>query len=231
MNKLKLLYVEDDEDYCLILKETLELLGNYEIVIAENGQEGLEAYRNFSPDIVVSDVKMPVMSGFEMVKKIRKTDKTTPVIFASSKIEDSCIAEGYNIGIENYIKKPFSPYELHYYIKNHFGSRPSNTSDNHTTAYKIGKYLFNTDNHTLSNDKGQRNLTVKEVRVLKYLIENKGFTIKRSEMLNKIWGSDSEFQSHSLDTHLSNIRKYLAEDERITVKTIKKESILLNISR
>lgn len=114
---IKLLLVEDDANLSYIVKSGLQdLIGGYEVVTAANGKEGLKAWEEFQPDIIISDIDMPVMDGYEMVRRIRETDGDTPVLFASALVLPSDVKKGYEIGANNYVKKPFVPDEMDAHI-------------------------------------------------------------------------------------------------------------------
>jgi DNA-binding response OmpR family regulator len=115
---IKLLLVEDDVNLVYIIKSSFEIIiGGYEVKTAANGAEGLACLKEFHPDIIVSDIEMPVMNGLEMVKKIRQTDKDIPIVFTTGKMMPKDVTAGYEAGVNNYIKKPFMPEELDAHIK------------------------------------------------------------------------------------------------------------------
>ena len=110
---IKLLLVEDDPNLCYIVQSGLqELIGGYDVCTAANGKEGLEAWEQHRPDIIISDIDMPEMDGFEMVKRIRETDGDTPILFASALTSPKDVRRGYGFGVNNYVKKPYVPDEL-----------------------------------------------------------------------------------------------------------------------
>lgn len=110
---IKLLLVEDDASLRYIVQGGLEdMIGGYEVIVAANGEEGLKQWKEQHPDVIVSDIEMPVMNGYEMVKRIRETDGETPILFSSALISPKDVVKGYEIGANNYIKKPFIPEEL-----------------------------------------------------------------------------------------------------------------------
>ena len=114
---IKLLLVEDDPTLSYIIQSGLQdIIGGYEVITAGNGMEGLQAWQQHHPDIIISDIDMPVMNGFQMVERIRETDGDTPIVFASALTSPKDVREGYKIGVNNYIKKPFVPDELDAHI-------------------------------------------------------------------------------------------------------------------
>ena len=112
---IKLLLVEDDANLSYIIQGGLEdMIGGYEVIIACNGKEGLEKYRQVKPDIIVADIEMPVMDGYEMVRRIRETDRELPILFSSARVSPKDVVKGYELGVDNYVKKPFLPEELEF---------------------------------------------------------------------------------------------------------------------
>ena len=110
----RLLLVEDDANLCYIIRGGLEdMIGGYEIQTAADGEEGLRIWKTWKPDVIVSDIEMPVMDGYEMVRRIRETDERTPILFTSGRVSPKDVVKGYELGVNNYIKKPFLPEELH----------------------------------------------------------------------------------------------------------------------
>lgn len=107
---IRLLLVEDDANLSYMIQAALEdMIGDYEVTIANNGQEGLEAYRQDKPDVIVADIEMPVMDGYEMVRRIRETDREIPILFSSARVSPKDVVKGYELGVNNYVKKPFLP--------------------------------------------------------------------------------------------------------------------------
>lgn len=116
-NKIKLLLVEDDSMLTYVVKSSLEgLIGGYEVITAVNGQEGLKAYQEYHPDIIISDVDMPVMNGLQMVERIREVDGNIPILLASALGSPKDVTSGYKLGADNYVKKPFVAEELDAHI-------------------------------------------------------------------------------------------------------------------
>lgn len=115
---IRLLLVEDDANLSYIIQGGLEdMIGGYEVTIAGNGKEGLETYRQMKPDIIVADIEMPVMDGYEMVRRIRETDQEIPILFSSARVSPKDVVKGYELGVNNYVKKPFLPEELDAHVR------------------------------------------------------------------------------------------------------------------
>ena len=114
---IKLLLVEDDANLCYIIRGGLEdMIGGYEVMTASNGEEGLKIWKEQHLDIIISDIEMPVMDGYEMVRRIRETDGLIPIVFTSGRVSPKDVVKGYELGVNNYIKKPFLAEELDAHI-------------------------------------------------------------------------------------------------------------------
>lgn len=222
---VKLLLIEDDTNLGYIIKTSLEeIIGGYDISLATNAKEGLGLFRETSYDIIVSDVEMPEMNGFEMVQIIRQTDKNIPIIFASAKISPKDVTTGFSSGGNNYIKKPFLPEELDAYIKAllNLTDKPTSTAVSQSSdIYHIGTYIFDAAHYCLIYNNEKHQFTQRETEILKMLCDNKGDVVKRQDILLKYWGTDDYFVSRSLDVFISKMRKYFSDDESVILKTIK----------
>jgi len=226
---IKLLLVEDDKNIAYIMKSSLEeLIGGYEVTVARNGKEGLSLAETACPDIIVSDVTMPVMNGLEMVKKIRKTNKEILIMFASGNTGSKAVAEGYKAGVNNYIKKPFLPLELDWHIKALINLKNESKKKKLHSLLSIGSYRLDTKNLFLFYGSEKQTLTVREVEILEMLIENKGEIVKRETLLMKLWGSNDTCTSRSLDVFIAKIRGYLSKDPSARITNVKSVGLILD---
>lgn len=229
---IKLLLVEDDANLRYIIQGGLEdMIGGYEIKDAANGAEGLKVWQEWQPDVIVSDIEMPVMDGYEMVKRIRETDQETPILFSSGRVSPKDVVKGYELGVNNYLKKPFLPEELNAHVhalvkmKQKASERQipvEVTNDN--GIYRIGKnYRLDAEHATLKHISGtNKTLTVRETELLQMLCERKGEVVKRENILGKLWGTENDyFASRSLDVFVTKLRKLFSEDDKVSIKTIK----------
>ncbi|MDR2622546.1 MAG: response regulator transcription factor [Dysgonamonadaceae bacterium] len=231
MKTIKLLLIEDDINLSYIIKSSLEeIIGGYEVDTAANGAEGLVLWKELHPDIIVSDIEMPVMNGLEMVKKIRQTDMKIPIVFVTGKIASKDVTTGYEAGVNNYIKKPFSPEELDAHIKALINLKNDMKVRTKNKLYQVGKYLFDPKNFTLTYDNSEKKgLTARESKILELLSKHKGEIVKREDFLEMFWeNQDSTFASRSLDVFISKLRKYLSKDTSISIKTIKTTGLILD---
>lgn len=226
---IKLLLVEDDINLGYIIKGSLEeIVGGYKIILAQNGEDGLKAWKEHNPDIIVSDVEMPVMSGLEMVRIIRQSDVETPIIFASARNSSKDVTSGYNSGVNNYIKKPFLPDELDAHVKALMNLKNSTKTKSVNKAYNLGLYCFDPERYSLEYNSQKQLLTSRESGILQMLCENKSEVVKRDDILLKFWGTNDFFTSRSLDVFISKMRRYLSNDPSISIKTIKGVGLILS---
>ena len=229
MDDIKLLLVEDDDSFREVTKDTLELTGKYEVFEAVNGLEGYKAYKSFAPDIIVADIGMPVMSGLDMIKKIREEDADIPIIIASGMTDSKNIGKGYDLGIESFIKKPYLPGEIDCCIKAIFKriARTERINKEENKLYPLGSYTFDLKNHCLIRDEKKENLTPREAQILQLLYEGKGNVVRRKDILEQFWGVDDFFTSRSLDVFVTNLRKTLDKDKSVEIITVRGEGLKL----
>ena len=222
---IKLLLVEDDASLAYIEKTGLEdIIGGYNVVTATNGKEGLQAWQETKPDVIISDIDMPVMNGFEMVERIRETDGDVIIIFTSALTSPNDVKAGYRLGINNYVKKPFVPEELDAHIQALIKMRGGAKTQKETNHYKLGKYTLDAEHATLRNDEtGQaQTITLREAQILQLLAENKNNVVRREAILSRFWNTEDDyFASRSLDVFVNKLRKLLADEPMITLKTVR----------
>ena len=226
---IKLLLVEDDENLNYIIKGSLEdMIGGYEVLTVLNGEEGLKVWRDFKPDIVVSDVEMPVMDGNEMVRAIREIDGDIPIVFATAKGSPKDVTIGYHSGVNNYIKKPFLPEELDAHIQALLKLKNGSRTRSESNIFKLGSYYFDSDHFLLKTAEQCSTLTVRETKILQMLCESKGEIVKRDVILENIWGTNDFYTSRSLDVFIKKLRTYLSADTSVSIRTVKGVGLILN---
>ncbi len=213
-NKINVLLAEDDRNLGSILKSYLEAKG-FRTTLCDNGKVALEAFKKDEYNFCIFDVMMPVMDGFTLAKEIRKLDKKVPLLFLTAKTMQEDKLEGFEIGADDYITKPFSMEELLLRLKAIL--RRSNMEDNkHVNhIYKFGKYTFDYDHQHLSIGKKQEKLTSKEAELLRLLCDHLNEVLDRTVALNKIWYDDSYFNARSMDVYITKLRKFLKEDSNV----------------
>jgi DNA-binding response OmpR family regulator len=220
-SEYKILLVEDDEALRFIVKDNLEQ-HNYAVEVAENGEIALELFDKNNFDLILLDVMLPKIDGFQVAKIIRKTNEQIPIIFltARSMTEDRII--GLTLGGDDYIPKPFSMEELllkiRIFIKRSNSQRVSNSVISKSMA--IGNFDFYPDDLTLSLNGNARSLTLKEAELIRYFVANSNKVLSRNEILENIWGSDDYFLGRSLDVFISRLRKYFKDDSSIKITNL-----------
>lgn len=217
-NPVKLLLAEDEPALGQIVKETLETRG-FEVFLCENGEKALEKYQRESPEILVLDVMMPKKDGFTLAKEIRSVDDTIPIIFLTAKSQTHDVVEGFSIGGNDYLKKPFSIEELIVRIENLLNrSKVQKSSD----LLKIGDYTFDFPKQILRfKQTDSMQLTHREAHLLFHLIKNKNTVLDRSIILKKLWGNDDFFNARSMDVFITKLRKKLSKDTSIQIINVR----------
>lgn len=210
----KILFVEDEEDLTLIVADTLRGQG-YDVVTAANGIEGLEKFKTESADIVVADVMMPKMDGFTMAKEIRKISPTLPLLFLTAKSTIDDVEEGFEIGANDYLKKPFELRELIVRIKALL--RRYNTNRGEDIKFSIGRYIFNVTTQTLSLEGRSEELSHFEAKILERLATSIGKTVDASELMIAVWQRDEPSNRNSLHGYIHKLRRALRHDQTISI--------------
>lgn len=218
MKKAKVLYVEDELFLGKIVSDTLQSHG-YDVVLEDDGGRALEQFIHAKPDICILDIMLPNKDGFTIADEIREKDTKVPIIFLSAKSQTSDVVNGFKLGANDYIRKPFSMEELIVRIENALKNRIAPTED--LEDVRIGQYIFNSKRQTLNHPDEQRKLSYRESELLRLLYENKDKIVERSDILTLLWGSDSFFNSRNLDVYITKLRNYLKHDPSIEIITIK----------
>jgi two-component system, OmpR family, response regulator VicR len=220
MDKRNILLLEDDPNLGFILKEHLEMNG-YVAQLCVNGIDGLAAYRKNIFALCLVDVMMPKKDGFAFAKEVRMKDQATPIIFLTAKSLREDRIEGFNIGCDDYITKPFSMEEL--ILRVHAVLRRSTRPEDAAplqTQFAIGSYSFDAERQVLLSQHNEIKLTGKEVELLRMLCLHVNRTLERDVALKAIWGDDSYFNSRSMDVFVSKLRKYLKDDPNVEILSI-----------
>ncbi len=218
-NKTKILLAEDDPNLGSILNEYLELKG-FEVTLCVDGNEGSNAISSGSFDICLLDVMMPQKDGFTLAKEIRQINEEIPIIFITAKSMKEDKIEGFTIGADDYLTKPFSMEELLLRINAVLRRVKPEAADNKKTKFTIGKYNFDTQLQTLTIEGNTKKLTSKESELLRLLVLNKDGVLERDYALKEIWGNDDYFTARSMDVFITKLRKYLKEDPSIEIMSV-----------
>lgn len=211
--KDRILLVEDDSTLSMIVSETLQRDG-FEVMIARDGEDGLKKFTRHSADLIIADVMMPRMDGFEMGRQIRQIDQNVPLLFLTAKSEIDDIVEGFELGGNDYLKKPFKMLELIVRIKALL-RRNVRKEDN---QFEIGDYTLDLSTQILSHkDNGSIELSLIEAKLLRELIVNVGHTVDASTMMQLIWQRDDPYSRNSLHGFIHKLRHYLRYDTSISL--------------
>lgn len=224
----KILFVEDEEDLTLIVADTLRGQG-YKVITAADGITGLDKFKSEGADIVVADVMMPKMDGFSMAKEIRKLSPTVPLLFLTAKSTIDDVEEGFEIGANDYLKKPFELRELIVRIKALL--RRHDTDRSEDIKFFIGRYIFNVTTQTLSSEDQSVELSHFEARILERLATNIGKTVDASELMIAVWQRDEPSNRNSLHGYIHKLRRALRHDPSISIINQRGFGYMLAISR
>jgi len=217
-DQVKVLLAEDDENLGLLLFNYLNSKG-FDVTLSRNGKTAFENFNKKKFDICIFDVMMPVMDGFTLAKEIRTIDKTIPILFLTAKSLKEDKLEGFSIGADDYITKPFSMEELLARM-NAVLRRFDNSKEEVEANIKIGKIPYNPDLRILTLVDGEKKLTTKENQLLNLLVKNKNDILDRQATLRAIWGDDNYFNGRSMDVYIAKLRKLLKEDEAIEIMNV-----------
>ncbi len=210
----KILLVEDEADLALIVADTLRGQG-YEVLTAGNGIDGLDKFKTCGADIVVADVMMPEMDGFTMARAIRKTSPAVPLLFLTAKSTIDDVEKGFEIGANDYLKKPFELRELIVRIKALL--RRNSAGRVGDTKFAIGAYVFNVSTQILSFGDKEVELSHFESKILERLAANIGKTVDASELMIAVWQRDDLSTRNSLHGYIHKLRRALRHDPSIAI--------------
>jgi DNA-binding response OmpR family regulator len=216
--KTKILYVEDEPFLGKIVKESLEIR-DFDVVMITDGRLAQKAFEEAKPDICVLDVMLPNKDGYSIATGIRNVNAEIPIIFVTAKTQTEDLIKGFEVGGNDYLRKPFSMEELIVRIKNllRLAVKQNSPKEN----IEIGKFEFLPNRYELKLGGIIRKLSHREAILLQILSENKNNTIQRKEILMRIWGDDSFFNSRNLDVYITKLRDYFKADDSIEIITIK----------
>jgi DNA-binding response OmpR family regulator len=227
--KPKILLCEDDNNLGLVLKNYLEL-NDYDVTLERDGRLGLAAFQRERFDICLLDVMMPNMDGFTLAEEIRDVNPDVPLFFLSAKTMKDDIIQGYKLGADDYITKPFDSEVLLHKIKAILKRNEEMHREEVNAEFDLGKYHFNPRLRELSINGKVQTLSPKENELLKMLSEYKNDLLSREVALKKIWGSDTYFNGRSMDVYIAKLRKYLKEDPSIEIVNIHGNGFRLVVS-
>lgn len=218
--KTKILYVEDEPFLGRIVKESLESR-DFEVMMLTDGRNVKSTFEKIKPDICILDIMLPVKDGYSLSKELRQVSPSVPIIFVTAKTQTEDLLKGFESGGNDYIRKPFSMEELIVRINNLLQITQQQKNIPIQEVVRIGKYEFKPLRYELQVDGNVRKLSNREANLLAMLTENQNATTNRKDILIRLWGDDSFFNSRNLDVYITKLRDYLKEDRSIEIITIK----------
>ncbi len=216
--KMKILLCEDDENLGMLLREYLQAKG-YDTELCTDGEAGYKAFLKDKFDLCVFDVMMPKKDGFSLAKDIRQSNQEVPIIFLTAKTLKEDILEGFKIGADDYLTKPFSMEELTFRIEAIL-RRVRGKKNRDRTFYKIGSFTFDTQKQLLTRGDVTTKLTTKESELLSLLCAHANEILQRDFALKTIWIDDNYFNARSMDVYITKLRKHLKGDENVEIINI-----------
>lgn len=215
---MNILLVEDEVSLAMVVKDALEEEG-YEVAIARDGLEGLEQYFKEHPALIIADVMMPEVDGFEMVRRIRRMDKEVPVLFLSARSSVDDIVFGFGLGANDYLRKPFSLRELIARVK---ALTVKSQSEPVAVIYhELGLYTFYPSTQTLQIGGEEIELSFRESELLRLLCESGTLPVDTKDILLQLWGNDSFYNTRSLHVFITKLRHKLEKDPRIKILNVR----------
>lgn len=215
---IKILLAEDDNNLGLLLESFIKAKG-FDVDLARDGKQALEKFNQEHYHFVILDVMMPEMDGFTVAKEIRGVDSKTPILFLTAKSMKEDKLEGFSIGADDYLTKPFSMEELVARIEAILKRTTFDEAELEDT-YTIGRFIFDPQKRIVNIDGEENKLTTKESQLLRLLAKNKNQILDRQAALRAIWGDDNYFNGRSMDVYIAKLRKILKPDENIEIMNV-----------
>lgn len=228
--KLKILLAEDDTNLGFLLLEFLETNG-FDVKLYRDGISAFKGFHSYEFDFCILDVMMPMMDGFSLAEKIRAENQSIPVIFLTARSMKEDKMRGFQIGIDDYITKPFDEDELLFRIQSIL-KRANPVVENDSPKgqiFELGDVIFDENNLELKFGNESKRLTSKETKILALLAKSRNNIVKREELMMTVWGENDYFIGRSLDVFISKLRKHLQSEPRIKIETIPTVGVILNI--
>lgn len=219
--------VEDDLSFGAVLKSYLEI-NDFEVEWTDDGQLALPKFNKGSFDVCILDVMLPNVDGFTIGTEIRKINPAIPIIFLTAKNMREDVLQGYRIGADDYITKPFDTEVLIFKLKAIL-KRGNGNQVKESDFYQIGSYIFDYKLRTIERDSMKQKLSPKEAELLKMLCDNQNELLPRETALRKIWGDDGYFTTRSMDVYLTKLRKLFTEDQTIEIRNIHGSGFMLEV--
>ena len=223
MKTLKILFADDDLKYALILKRFLEAEG-YEVHYAGNGRIALEQYPEVKPDLILLDINMPEVNGYEVARRIRETDKQTLIFFLTDRSDKTDRLEGFKVRANDYLSKPFYPEELIARIRERFDGLDEACEQE---VYTLGNTTFDYTNNELRTSNNKVLITSRQAEILRLLVKHLNVAVSRETILEQIWGVSSYTNSLALNVQITYLRKALKNDASVKIESLMKKGYIL----
>lgn len=220
MKSLKILFADDDLKYSMLLKRFLEKEG-YEVTYAGNGNIALEQFVHVKPDLVLLDINMPGLDGFEVAERIRETDKHVLIFFLSDRSDKADRLQGFQLKANDYLAKPFYPEELIARIRERFAVQLSGVVEDET--YSFGNSVFNYSTNEIRTGNNKVLVTSRQADILRLLVLNRNTSVSRDRLLELVWGNSSYANSLALNVQISYLRKALKNDPTVKIESLMKK--------
>ena len=228
--RYRVLLLEDDTNLGQIVQEHLQMQG-FDVMLCVDGEDGMKAFASDRFDLCLVDIMMPRKDGFAFAREVRQRDQQTPLIFLTAKALKEDRIEGFKIGCDDYITKPFSVEELLLRIQAVLRrTAVSSATESTVTVFDIGAFRFDSNRHILKHGASEHKLTPKESDLLRLLCIKMNQTLTRDEALRDVWGDENYFSGRSMDVFISRLRKYLRADKRVEIMGIHGKGFRLIVS-
>ena len=222
--RINILLVDDDLKNSMLLKRFLEVEG-FNVIYANNGEIGWELYNTSNPDLILLDINMPEMNGFELAQKIREVNQKVLIFFLTDRTEKDDRLKGFSLKGNDYIPKPFYPEELIAKIRERFENRTVEMQ----RQFQVGNTLFDSNLSSVTYNGTSHTLTARQTDILLLLSQNIGAMVEREHILKTIWGDDSNANSLALNVQITYLRRILEDDDRISIVSLKKKGYILQV--
>jgi two-component system response regulator VicR len=229
-SKHRILLLEDDANLGQIVQEHLQMQG-FEVTLRADGEDGLKAFAQGRFDLCLIDIMMPRKDGFTFAREVRQRNQQTPLIFLTAKSLREDRIEGFKIGCDDYITKPFSVEELLLRIQAVLRRTAANAvTRSAQEAFDFGAFHFDSNRQMLTHGAKEHKLTAKESDLLRLLCLRMNQTLTREEALREVWGDENYFSGRSMDVFISRLRKYLRDDKRVEIMGVHGKGFRLIVS-
>jgi DNA-binding response OmpR family regulator len=218
-HKFRILLAEDDMNLGFVVNDLLEMEG-YEVTWAQDGETAFRKFKETLPHLSILDIMLPKKDGYTLGTELKHAVPQTPIIFLTARGMETDRIKGFQVGADDYITKPFNNTEFMLRVKAILNRCYPETNAQLRNEFEIGNYLFEPSNLILKLGSEERHLTQKEADVLRLLCQHENETVKRELILSSCWGTTDYFAGRSLDVFISKLRKYLKDDERISIENL-----------